>query len=96
MVGLGDTAKKIQTVADKAEKTYKRLEELREQVNQTRDTVNDTNERVSSLETELAEQRALVEAIAEESGVDVDAVLTEVVIQEAEPDITVRDEQAGE
>lgn len=92
MVGLGDTAKKIQTVADKAEKTYKRLEELREQVNETRETVNDTNERVSSLETELAEQRAVLDALAEESGVDVDAVLTEAVIEEAEPDIQVRTE----
>jgi methyl-accepting chemotaxis protein len=91
MVGLGDTAKKIQTVADKAEKTYKRLEELREQVNQTRDTVNDTNERVSQLETELAEQRALVEALAAESGVDVDEVLATAAIEEAEPDIQVRD-----
>lgn len=94
MVGLGDTAKKIQTVADRAEKTYKRLEELREQVNETRDTVNDTHERVSSLEAEVAEQRAILEALAAESGVDVDAVLTEAVIQEAEPDIQVRNDEA--
>ncbi|WP_255196812.1 DUF5798 family protein [Halorarius litoreus] len=91
MVGLGDTAKKIQTVADKAEKTYKRLEELREQVNQTRDTVNDTNERVAQLETEMAEQRALIEALATELGVDVDSVLATAAIEEAEPDIQVRD-----
>jgi methyl-accepting chemotaxis protein len=93
MVGLGDTAKKIQTVADRAEQTYKRLEELRQQVNETRETVNDTHERVSALETEMTEQRALLEALAAESGVDVDAVLTEAVIQEAEPDIQVRDDE---
>lgn len=93
MVGLGDTAKKIQTVADRAEKTYKRLEELREQVNETRDTVNDTNERVAELETDVAEQRAILEALAAESGIDVDEVLREAAIEEVEPDIRVRGDE---
>jgi uncharacterized coiled-coil DUF342 family protein len=90
MVGLGNTAKKIQTVADRAEQTYKRLEELRQQVNETRETVNETHERVSALETELTEQRALLEALAVESGVDVDSVLADVAEEEPEPDIQVK------
>ncbi|WP_255150536.1 DUF5798 family protein [Halorarius halobius] len=92
MVGLGDTAKKIQTVADKAEKTYNRLEQLRGQVEETRETVNDTNERVTELETQLAQQRAIIEALAEESGVDVEDALTEAAIVEREPDITPKDD----
>lgn len=73
-MGLGSTAKKVQQMADMAEKLYERLNELREQVVQTRETVDDTNERVAALEDELAEQRALVEALADAQGVDVEAV----------------------
>lgn len=92
MVGLGDTAKKIQTLADRAEQTYKRLEDLREQVNETRKTVDDTHRRVAALETRVAEQRALLVALAEASDVNVDEVLTEAAIEEAEPDIQVKEE----
>lgn len=90
MVGLGDTAKKVQTVADRAEKTYKRLEELREQVRETRETVDDTNERVRALERTVAEQRAILDALAAESGVDVEAALRDAV--DDDPDITVKEE----
>lgn len=84
MVGLGDTAKKIQTLADRAEEMYQKLNELRDQVAETREKVGDTHDRVVTLEGEVAQQRALLKAMARESGVDVDAVLTEAAIEEAE------------
>lgn len=74
-MGLGSTAKRLSKVADVAEDIYGRLQRLREEVDATRETVEDTNGRVATLEAELAEQRALLEAVADEQGVDPDEVV---------------------
>jgi peptidoglycan hydrolase CwlO-like protein len=83
-MGLGSTAKKLQQIADMAEDVYARLNQLREQVNETRKTVDETRERVDEMNRELAEQRALVEALADERGVDVEAITAEVHVVDAE------------
>ena len=75
-MGLGGTAKKLQKMIDTAEQTYHRLNEMREQMNALRETVEATGDRVERLEAEQRDQRALLEALADEQGVDVDAVLT--------------------
>lgn len=94
MVGLGDTTKKLQKLADTAEELFVKLNELRQQVQETRERVNATHDKVSELEHEQAEQRALLEALAEQQGVDVDQVLTEAAIEEAEPAVTEVDEES--
>jgi predicted nucleic acid-binding Zn-ribbon protein len=83
-MGFGDTAKRIQTLADKAEQTYKRLNDLRDEVEHTQTTVSDTGERVRALENEMAEQRAVLDAVAREVGVDLDSVSAQAHIAEAE------------
>lgn len=83
-MGLGSTAKKLQQIADMAEDVYARLNQLREQVAETRKTVDETKDRVDELDRELAEQRALVEALAEEQGIDVEAITAEVHVVDAE------------
>ncbi|WP_424015249.1 DUF5798 family protein [Halorubrum xinjiangense] len=83
-MGFGDTAKKIQTLADRAERTYKKISELRDEVDETQETVIDTSERVKTLENEMAEQRAVLDAVAEEVGVDLERVSTEAHITDAE------------
>ncbi|ELZ71069.1 hypothetical protein C457_07442 [Haloferax prahovense DSM 18310] len=83
-MALGGTAKKLQKVAEMAEDVYKKLNELREQVVEVRETVNETKSRVDRLEAENAEQRAILEAIAEEQGVDLDAAIAQAHISEAE------------
>lgn len=83
-MGFGDTAKKIQTLADRAERTYKKISELRDEVDETQETVIDTSERVKTLENEMAEQRAVLDAVAEEVGVDLARVSTEAHITDAE------------
>ena len=83
-MGFGDTAKKIQTLADKAERTYQKINELRTEVEETQSTVLDTSERVQRLENEMAEQRAVLDAVAEEVGVDLESVSTEAHITDAE------------
>ena len=83
-MGLGSTTKKIQMLADTAEKMYHRLNEVREQVESTQTTVQDTGDRVQTLESEIVEQRAILEAIATELDIDLDAVRAEAHIRDAE------------
>lgn len=92
-MGLGGTAKKIQRVAEKAEQTYEKLTELRKEVDDTQEMVSDTATRVQRLENEMAEQRAVLDAIAEEVGVDREDVSTDVHIAEAEQDESTPDDE---
>jgi len=85
-MGLGSTTKKIQMLADTAEKMYHRLNEVREQVESTQTTVQDTGDRVQTLESEIVEQRAILEAIATELDIDLDAVTADAHIVDAEAD----------
>jgi len=83
-MGFGSTAKKLQKVADIADDLYTKLNEQREQLQELRSTVESTSDRVDAIDREQAEQRALLEALAEEQGLDTDAVLAETVIDDAE------------
>lgn len=77
-MGFGSTAKKLQRVADMAEDLVGRLNELRERVIRVEETVDETNNRVSDVERTQAEQRALLEAIAEQQNIPVDEVVADV------------------
>jgi DNA anti-recombination protein RmuC len=83
-MGLGNTAKKLQTLADTAEKLYSRVTEIREQVRETQATVQETSDRVDRMEAELAEQRAILDELADREGIDVDSVIAGAHIAEAE------------
>lgn len=83
-MGIGGTAKKLQKVAEMGEELYKRMNDLRAQVSEMRETVTATHERVDGLEREVAEQRAILEALAEREGIDLDAAVAEAHIEEAE------------
>ncbi|WP_435182495.1 DUF5798 family protein [Halobellus sp. EA9] len=93
-MGLGGTAKKLQKVTDMAEEVYTRLNDLRDQVVEMRETTQETKARVDRLEAESAEMRALLEALAEEEGIDVESVTAEAHISEAERSASV-DGRAG-
>ena len=82
---LGGATKKIQKLLDTAEELYNRIVELREQVMEVRETVQETNERVAGLENRLDQQGAILEALAEHEDIDVDELVAEVAIEEAEP-----------
>jgi TolA-binding protein len=87
-MGLGGATKKLQKVADMGEELYGKMNELRDQILEVRETVGDTNQRVARLENRIDQQGAILEALAHEEGIDVDEILTEVAIDEAEPDAT--------
>ncbi|MFB6149412.1 MAG: DUF5798 family protein [Halobacteriales archaeon] len=70
-MGLGGTAKKLQKVVDMADELYSKLGEMRQQLIDIRETIERTDDRVDSLESEMAAQRKLLEAIAEANDVDV-------------------------
>jgi len=97
-MGFGSATKKISKVADMAEEVYKRLNELREQVQKLRKTVQATHDRVDGLETTVEQQTAVIEALAEEQGIDVDRVHAEAAIVEAEgrPEVTDADADADD
>jgi uncharacterized coiled-coil DUF342 family protein len=71
-MGLGGTAKKLQKVIDVADELYKRVNELREELNDVRNRIDETNGRVKSVQGELAEQRELLERIAEANDVELE------------------------
>jgi DNA anti-recombination protein RmuC len=74
-MGLGGTAKKLQKVMDAAEQLYSKMNEVIERLTTLEGEVEHTSTQVDRLERDVAEQRALVEAIAKQHGLDVDAVL---------------------
>ncbi|WP_423999190.1 DUF5798 family protein [Haloarcula salina] len=83
-MGLGSTAKKIQKVAEIADELYTKVNELKAQLEALRDTVEETNDRVDGMDRELAEQRALIEALAEQQDIDTDAVVEDVTTETGE------------
>jgi chromosome segregation ATPase len=84
-MALGGATKKLQKVADMGEELYGRINELREQLLEVHETVKKTDERVAALENKVDGQAAILEALAESEGIDVDELLTEAAIEEAEP-----------
>lgn len=87
-MGFGDTAKKLQKVTSLAEESYNRMNELREQLLQLRNEVESTSQQVDRMEHDLAEQRALLEALADKQGLDVETIIADANIEDvdAEPD----------
>lgn len=85
-MGLGSTTKKLQKFADRAEKLYAQVDEVREQLTELRDKLDNTHETVAALETKQEQNRALLEALADQQDIDVEEALTETAINDAETD----------
>lgn len=83
---FGDTAKKLQKVTNRAEDTYKKVNELVRQLQELRERAQETTEQVEDIQHELDEQRAIVEALAREQGLDVDEIIAEQRSAEGESD----------
>ncbi|MCU4750868.1 DUF5798 family protein [Halobacteria archaeon AArc-curdl1] len=83
-MGLGSTAKKIQSLSDRAEAMYRQVQELQERIINLEEEVDDTHNTVSKLDHNITEQRALLLAIADEHDLDGEQILAEAAIDEAE------------
>ena len=95
-MGLGSTAKKLQKVADIAEDLYAKVTELKTQLQSLQETVEATNDRVDDIDRELADQRALLSALADEQGIDTEAVLDEVSHDDTDADAATADSEPSD
>ncbi|ADJ15627.1 hypothetical protein C497_11438 [Halalkalicoccus jeotgali B3] len=71
-------------MAEKAEQLYAQLNEVKKQLEDLRVKVDNTHETVTGLEVKHEQNRALLEALAEERGIDVEKVITEASIEDIE------------
>jgi len=91
-MGLGGTAKKLQKVMDAAEQLYSKMNEIIGELKDLQSEVERTSQQVDRMERDLAEQRALLEALADEWNLDVDEVVAKADIPD---DITAGDGDAA-
>lgn len=85
-MGLGSTAKTIQKLAERAEQLYEQIAELQQRIVNLEESVDETNERVHALEVESEKQTVLLTALARREGLDVEEILANAAIEEAEGD----------
>jgi len=71
------TKKRIQRLIKVAEESYKKITQLMEKMEQLQSDLETTSEQVDHIEYELAEQRVLLEALAQQEGIDVETLLAE-------------------
>ncbi|WP_226481707.1 DUF5798 family protein [Natrinema amylolyticum] len=83
-MGLGSTAKKIQTLSDRAEAMYKQVKKLQQRITGLEEEMDETHDTVTRLDHQLTEQRALLLAIADEQGLDGEQILADAAIDEVE------------
>lgn len=84
-MGLGSTTKKIQLLAERAEQMVKQVGELRDQIADLRDTVDETGQQVDDIAKQNERQWVVMQALAEEQGIEVDVLLAEASIETVEP-----------
>ena len=72
---IAGTKRKIQRVTKVAEESYKKMNEMLERMQEMENELQTTSQQVDHIEYELAEQRALLEAMAEQQGLDIEEVL---------------------
>jgi hypothetical protein len=82
---IAGTKKRIQRLIKVAEESYKRINNLRERMDKLQTDLESTSSQVDQIGYELAEQRVLLEALAEQEGIDVETILEEADLP-PEPD----------
>lgn len=76
-MGITGTAKKLQALSDLAETLYEQVQELQRRTTALETAVDDTHETVTEMDQQLAEQRELLLALADEHGLDGEAILAD-------------------
>lgn len=83
-MGLGSTAKKVQRLSTLAEKLYEKVNEILERLSDLTDRVETASEDVQAVRREQREQRAILESIAAEQGIDVPSVIEEADLEDSD------------
>lgn len=94
-MGLGSTAKTVSRIADLAETLYEQLNAVKGQLETVKTQLERTNERVEAIDHRSRYNEALLEAIAAEQGVDVEA-LREAIEGAAETEPTDSEDDPAE
>jgi DNA repair ATPase RecN len=68
------TKNKIQRLSKIVERSYQKINEMLERTQDLQEDVETTSERVERIEEELTRQRAVLDAIAEQQGIDPEEV----------------------
>ena len=74
---IAGTKKKLQRMSKVAEETYKKMNQMLEKMQTLQEDMEQTSEQVDRLEYETAVQGALLKALCEEEGIDIEAVVEE-------------------
>ena len=72
---IAGTKRKIQRATKVAEESYKKMNEMLERMQEMENELQTTSHQVDHMEYELAEQRALLEAMVEQHGLGIEEVL---------------------
>jgi uncharacterized protein YaaN involved in tellurite resistance len=82
------TKNKIQRLSKIVEQSYKKINEMLERMQALQEDLETTSEQVDDMENDLARQRALLDAIAQQQGIDPEEVIAAADIpdEEAVPD----------
>lgn len=83
---FGNPEEKVQKVTDAVEKLYPLANKALERLTALHEEANHTSSTVTHIQFELAERRALVDALAESNGVNVDDVLASADLPVEPPD----------
>lgn len=79
---IAGTKKKIQRLSKVVEESYKKINELMERIQKLQQDLEVTSEQVDEIEYDLAEQRVLLEGLAEAQGLDVAELLEDADLPE--------------
>lgn len=72
-MNLSNAVERIKKLGDVVEKLVEQSNEMRERVINVEKNVDDTKQRVATLEARVERQATLIEALAREEGIDVEA-----------------------
>jgi septal ring factor EnvC (AmiA/AmiB activator) len=90
-MGLGSTAAKLKQLVSKVEQVFEQIQELRARVQELDETIDDMDQRLDRIDTRGKREEALLSALAEREGIDVESL-----VGESDPEERAADGSASE
>lgn len=85
---IAGTKQKLQRMMKIAEESYKKMNEMMEKMQRLQEDMTETSDQVDRMEYDLAEQRALLYALAEKEDLDIEAILEAADLPDPDEDNT--------
>jgi predicted RNase H-like nuclease (RuvC/YqgF family) len=76
-MGLGSTAAKLKKLVNMVEQVFEQMKELRDRVQELDETIDDMDQRLDRIDARGKREEALLSALAEQDGIDVESLLEE-------------------